>query len=84
MRAEPWFYVGEHDVFPETFRNFLPLGAASEAVLRRHNDLFSPRFWRETQEHIRAGEALEVLPYEPLPPQRPADAAMRESQPLSA
>ena len=84
MRAEPWFYVGEHDVFPETFRNFLPLGSASVAVLRRHNDLFAPQFWRETQERIRAGEALEVLPYEPLPPQRPADAAMRESQPLSA
>jgi isocitrate dehydrogenase kinase/phosphatase len=84
MRAEPWFYVGEHDVFPETFRNFLPLGSASVAVLRRHNDLFAPQFWRETQERIRAGEALEVLPYEPLPPQRSTDAAMRESQPLSA
>jgi isocitrate dehydrogenase kinase/phosphatase len=84
MRAEPWFYVGEHDVFPETFRNFLPLGSASAAVLRRHDDLFSPRFWRDTQERIRLGEALEVLPYEPLPAQLPADAAMRESQPLSA
>jgi isocitrate dehydrogenase kinase/phosphatase len=84
MRAEPWFFVGEHDVFPETFRNFLPLGSASVAVLRRHNDLFAPQFWRETQERIRVGEALEVLPYEPLLPQRPTDAALRESQPLSA
>ena len=67
MRAEPWFYVGEHDVFPETFRNFMPMGAAAAAVLRRHNDLFGPEFWRETQERIRTGEALEVLPYEPLP-----------------
>jgi len=67
MRAEPWFYVGEHDVFPETFRNFMPMGTAATAVLRRHNDLFGPGFWRETQQRIRTGEALEVLPYEPLP-----------------
>ncbi|MCC7463218.1 MAG: bifunctional isocitrate dehydrogenase kinase/phosphatase [Gammaproteobacteria bacterium] len=66
MRAEPWFYVGEHDVFPETFRNFMPMGAAAAAVLRRHDDLFGPGFWRATQESIRAGERLEVLPYEPL------------------
>ena len=67
MRAEPWFYVGEHDVFPETFRNFMPMGTASAAVLRRHNDLFGPEFWRATQEQIQAGEVLEILPYEPLP-----------------
>jgi isocitrate dehydrogenase kinase/phosphatase len=67
MRAEPWFYVGEHDVFPETFRNFLPMGSASAAVLRRHNNLFDPQFWRDTQQRIQTGEALEVLPYEPLP-----------------
>ena len=23
MAAEPWFYVGEHDIFPEEFRKFL-------------------------------------------------------------
>jgi isocitrate dehydrogenase kinase/phosphatase len=78
MRAEPWFYVGEHDVFPETFSSFLPLGPARAAVLRRHNDLLAPQFWRETQARIRAGEVLEVLPYEPLPAaavERPAASA---------
>jgi isocitrate dehydrogenase kinase/phosphatase len=84
MRAEPWFYVGEHDVFPETFRSFLPLGSAGAAVLRRHDDLFTPRFWRDTQERIRAGEVLEVLPYEPLPRQFPAESVQREAQPQSA
>ncbi|MFO1402510.1 MAG: bifunctional isocitrate dehydrogenase kinase/phosphatase [Steroidobacteraceae bacterium] len=80
MRAEPWFYVGEHDVFPETFRNFMPMGAAAAAVLRRHNDLFGPEFWRDVQERIRAGEALEVLPYEPLAAagaQVPANTALQ-------
>jgi isocitrate dehydrogenase kinase/phosphatase len=80
MRAEPWFYVGEHDVFPETFRNFLPLGDASSAVLRRHNELFGPQFWRETQERIRAGDALEVLPYEPLAAQLAQDRPIQAIQ----
>jgi isocitrate dehydrogenase kinase/phosphatase len=68
MRSEPWFYVGEHDVFPETFRNFLPMAGATPVVMGRHGDLFQPHFWRETQGRIRAGETLEVLPYEPLAP----------------
>jgi isocitrate dehydrogenase kinase/phosphatase len=81
MRAEPWFFVGEHDVFPETFRNFLPLGSASVAVLRRHNDLFEPHFWRETQGRIRVGDVLEVLPYEPLPVRA---AELPGAQPIQA
>ena len=84
MRAEPWFFVGEHDVFPETFRNFMPMGAAVAAVLRRHNDLFGPEFWRETQERIRAGEALEVLPYEPLPADAAETHAIQALQAVSA
>jgi isocitrate dehydrogenase kinase/phosphatase len=82
MRAEPWFYVGEHDVFPETFQNFLPMADCRQAVLRRHGDLFTPGYWRDTQERIRAGEALEVLPYEPLPAQLPAAAAVKGLRPL--
>jgi isocitrate dehydrogenase kinase/phosphatase len=64
MSAEPWFYVGDKDVFPETFPNFLGMtGEQRAAFLRAHHDLFEPAFWRRTQQRLNAGEILEVLPY---------------------
>ena len=66
MSAEPWFYVGDKDVFPETFANFLGMaGAQRAAFLQAHQDLFEPGFWRRTQQRLNAGEILEVLPYAP-------------------
>jgi isocitrate dehydrogenase kinase/phosphatase len=74
MRAEPWFFVGEHDVFPETLLSFLGMpGPLREEYLRAHADLYQPTFWRRTQQRIAAGEVLEVLPY--VPPEAGEDAA---------
>jgi isocitrate dehydrogenase kinase/phosphatase len=68
MRAEPWFFVGDHDVFPETLLSFLGMtGPVREEYLRAHADLYQPGFWRRMQQRIAAGEVLEVLPY--VPPQ---------------
>ncbi len=64
MSAEPWFYVGDRDVFPETFPNFLGMvGAPREAFLQAHRELFEPAFWRRTQQRLNAGEFIDVLPY---------------------
>jgi isocitrate dehydrogenase kinase/phosphatase len=66
MRGEPWFYVGEHDVFPETFINFIAFDAAQRAaLLRTHGEIFTARFWRQVQRRLLEGEVLEVLPYHP-------------------
>ncbi|HVS76232.1 MAG TPA: bifunctional isocitrate dehydrogenase kinase/phosphatase [Steroidobacteraceae bacterium] len=66
MRGEPWFYVGEHDVFPETFINFVGFDAAQRAALvRTHGEIFTARFWRQVQRRLLDGEVLEVLPYHP-------------------
>lgn len=66
MRGEPWFYVGEHDVFPETFINFVAFDAAQrEALLRTHGEIFTARFWQQVQRRLLEGEVLEVLPYHP-------------------
>ena len=66
MRGEPWFYVGEHDVFPETFVNFVAFDAAQRAaLLRTHGEIFTARFWRQVQRRLADGEVLEVLPYHP-------------------
>ena len=64
MAAEPWFFVGEHDVFPEEFLSFLGLsGAPRRAFLEAHGEVLTAAFWRELQERHRAGEVLDVLPY---------------------
>lgn len=64
MAAEPWFYVGEHDVFPEEFVNFLGLtGEPRRRFLEAHGELLTADFWRRLQARHRAGEILDVLPY---------------------
>ncbi len=64
LAAEPWFFVGEHDVFPEEFVNFLGLtGEPRRLFLEAHGELLTADFWRTLQARHRAGEILDVLPY---------------------
>ena len=64
LAAEPWFYVGEHDVFPEEFLPFLGLsGELRRLFLDAHGEILTAAFWRKLQERHRAGEVLDVLPY---------------------
>ncbi len=66
ISAEPWFSVRVNDIFPEEFSRFLFFPrAACDELMKQHGDLFGPKFWREMQETIRAGELPEVLPYAP-------------------
>jgi isocitrate dehydrogenase kinase/phosphatase len=62
--AEPWFYVGENDIFPEEFLPFLGLqGRLREVFLQAHGDLLGARYWREIQERLRTGEVVDIYPY---------------------
>ena len=64
LSAEPWFYVGERDVFPEEFLPFLGLSPPlKEAFLRAHRELLTPDFWRRMQELHRTGEIVHIFPY---------------------
>jgi isocitrate dehydrogenase kinase/phosphatase len=64
ISAEPWFSVRVNDIFPEEFLRFLSFPrAAGDELIKQHGDLFRPKFWREMQAAIRAGELPEVLPY---------------------
>jgi isocitrate dehydrogenase kinase/phosphatase len=66
IRGEAWFYVGENDVFPETFINFLGLTDQQRAaLLRLHGEILTAAFWRAVQQRLTEGEVLEVLPYHP-------------------
>jgi isocitrate dehydrogenase kinase/phosphatase len=64
MLAETWYYVGDSDVFPETFINFLGFDAYLKGVfLGAHAEILTADWWRGIQERLREGDVLEVLPY---------------------
>jgi isocitrate dehydrogenase kinase/phosphatase len=66
MRDEAWFYVGDNDVFPETFLRFLAFDDAQRAAfLRVHAEVLTGSFWRTVQRRLIDGEVLEVVPYHP-------------------
>ena len=62
--AEPWFFVGEQDVFPEEFSAFLvPPGNVRDAFLVAHRDLLDVEFWQGVQRRLGSGEIVDVFPY---------------------
>ncbi len=64
--AEPWFSVGEHDVFPEEFRAFLTLpGPPGEAFQRAHGELLTVEYWQRMQRLAERGEVVDIFPYRP-------------------
>jgi len=64
MSAEPWFYVGENDIFPEEFSAFLEFSPELEHVfMDTHADLLAVDFWRDMQARHEAGEVLDIFPY---------------------
>jgi isocitrate dehydrogenase kinase/phosphatase len=64
MAAEPWYYVGELDVFPEEFGAFLvPPAPLRDIFLGAHEDLLTVEYWRGMQAKQKAGEVVDVFPY---------------------
>jgi isocitrate dehydrogenase kinase/phosphatase len=62
--AEPWFHVGEEDVFPEEFGAFLvPPGQLRDVFLEAHGNLLNPEFWQDVQQRLARGEVVDVFPY---------------------
>ncbi len=64
MSAEPWFHVGEDDVFPEQFSLFMGLGPKRLAHLKAHHgELFEADWWVSVQQQTRGGQLLDVPPF---------------------
>lgn len=64
MASEPWYSVGEFDIFPEEFARFLlgrPVIKAS--FMRFHPELLSASYWRQLQQNIAQGHYADVFPY---------------------
>jgi isocitrate dehydrogenase kinase/phosphatase len=77
LSAEPWYTVGEGDIFPEELRTFLGLqGRLREVFLEHHGDLFEVEFWTGLQERHHRGELVTFYPYAQerrLHPEEPGD-----------
>ncbi len=66
LAAEPWFYVGPHDIFPTELGTFMGLyGPLRDVFLTEHADLLGPEFWRGVQALHAAGEVMDIFPYRP-------------------
>ena len=64
MRADTWYYVGDNDVFPETFINFLGFDSELKAAfLETHGELLTAAWWCTIQDRLRTNDVIEVLPY---------------------
>jgi isocitrate dehydrogenase kinase/phosphatase len=64
LAAEPFFYVGPLDIFPEEFRTFLGLQEPLRSLfIEHHGDLFGVDFWRQMQARHRAGEIFDMISY---------------------
>ena len=64
ISAEPYWRVGEGDVFPEQFDRFLVSDPRARRIFYEyHRDLLDPAFWAGKQERVRSGVQEDVFPY---------------------
>ncbi|MFM0473093.1 bifunctional isocitrate dehydrogenase kinase/phosphatase [Paraburkholderia strydomiana] len=85
MSGEPWYSVGPHDIFPETYGTFL-LGdpRVRRSFLQHHADFFDPALWQTHKDHLLKGELPDFFPYDSNVrfciryPERFADTASNE------
>jgi isocitrate dehydrogenase kinase/phosphatase len=64
LSADPWFYVGDNDYFPEEFPRFLGIPDRwKELFSAAHSDLYSSEFWTAIQRRIQSGEVIQIFPY---------------------
>lgn len=82
LASEPWYFVGENDIFPEEFVNFLGLtGALKQVFMTHHEDLLHVNFWQQTQAQIRSGTPIHVFPYSRMGGTSAADGTCANRQP---
>ena len=64
MHHGAWYYVGDDDVFPEQFTEFLGLPRRfREALIARHGEIFTVPWWHATQAKLNAGQFFDIPPY---------------------
>jgi isocitrate dehydrogenase kinase/phosphatase len=60
----PWFSIGPHDVFPESFAPFFFAKVDDLAIFKKnHADLLKAKWWNSMKESILEGQQKDVFPY---------------------
>ncbi|MBR8237192.1 bifunctional isocitrate dehydrogenase kinase/phosphatase [Burkholderia sp. AU42008] len=65
LSGEPWYTVGPHDIFPETYGPFL-LGdpRVRDVFMKHHADFFDPALWQASKDKLMQGELPDFYPYD--------------------
>ncbi|RQR82848.1 MULTISPECIES: bifunctional isocitrate dehydrogenase kinase/phosphatase [unclassified Burkholderia] len=65
LSGEPWYTVGPHDIFPETYGPFL-LGdpRVRTVFMKHHADFFEPALWQASKDRLLQGELPDFYPYD--------------------
>ncbi|VWC33348.1 bifunctional isocitrate dehydrogenase kinase/phosphatase protein [Burkholderia aenigmatica] len=65
LSGEPWYTVGPHDIFPETYGPFL-LGdpRVRDVFMKHHADFFDPALWQASKDKLIQGELPDFYPYD--------------------
>ncbi|AYQ39746.1 bifunctional isocitrate dehydrogenase kinase/phosphatase protein [Burkholderia aenigmatica] len=65
LSGEPWYTVGPHDIFPETYGPFL-LGdpRVRNVFMKHHADFFDPALWQASKDKLIQGELPDFYPYD--------------------
>jgi isocitrate dehydrogenase kinase/phosphatase len=62
--AEPWFYVGPNDVFPEQWLPFLFISPElREVFIQYHGDLLTPAWWGAQPDSRECGGFRDTFRY---------------------
>ncbi|MDC1066281.1 bifunctional isocitrate dehydrogenase kinase/phosphatase, partial [Candidatus Pseudothioglobus singularis] len=60
MASEPWYYVGQNDVFPEEFKYFmLPNPYMKEVFNKKYKKLLDADYWVSIQEKIKKNGVMD-------------------------
>lgn len=64
LRSESWYYVGEHDIFPEEFIKFLSMNSDLRSLfLVVHGELLTAEYWITIKSRHASGKVSLVIPY---------------------
>ena len=64
LRDDTWYYVGEHDIFPEEFVKFLSMDEELRSLFTLfHKELLTADFWQEIKQKHLKGDISLVVPY---------------------
>lgn len=64
MSSEPWYSIGDYDVFPEEFIRFITGNPKLKQLIRqKYPELFQPQYWKSVQDDIVHHRYHDIFPY---------------------